>query len=64
MTPVMIGIYATFCALLAIVGRRTRVGAMGIFLLSVIFTPLLVGIIFAIVRPLPILKAPTSSDGG
>jgi hypothetical protein len=45
------------------VGRRTRVGAMGVFLLSMIFTPLLVGIIFSIVRPLPILKAPTSTSG-
>jgi len=63
MTPVMIGIYVFFCALLAIVGRRTRVGTMGVFLLSIIFTPLLVGIIFSIVRPLPILKAPTSTSG-
>ncbi len=63
MTPIMIGIYATFCALLAIVGRHTRVGVMGIFLLSVIFTPLLVGLILALSRPLPKLKAPMSANG-
>ena len=51
--PVMLCIYMLLCLLLAIVGRGTRVGPFGIFLLSVIFTPILVGIVLAIVRPLP-----------
>ena len=67
MTPYMLGIYVLFCLLLAFVGRKTRVGAFGIFLLSVIFTPLVVGLVFAIVRPMPASKAnksPQSSENG
>lgn len=56
MNPVLIGVYLLLCMLLGIVGRSTRVGAVGIFLLSVIFTPLLVGTILAIARPLPKTK--------
>jgi len=50
---VPIAIYLLFCLILAIVGRRSRIGAFGVFLCSVIFTPLLVGIIFALLRPFP-----------
>ncbi len=49
--PILIAVYLLFCALVGFFGRGTRVGALGMFLLSVIFTPLLVGIILAIVRP-------------
>jgi predicted MFS family arabinose efflux permease len=48
-----IAIYLLLCLLLAIAGRRSRIGAFGVFLCSVIFTPLLVGLIFALLRPFP-----------
>ena len=57
---VPIGIYLVFCLILAIAGRRSRIGAFGVFLCSVIFTPLLVGLIFALLRPFP-KKASSSS---
>ena len=63
MNPILIGVYLLLCLLLGIVGRGTRVGIVGIFLLSVIFTPLLVGTILAIARPLPKPKRPKSSGG-
>jgi len=53
MQLVPIGIYLVLCLILAIAGRRSRIGAFGVFLSSVIFTPLLVGFIFALLRPLP-----------
>jgi vacuolar-type H+-ATPase subunit I/STV1 len=53
MQLVPIGIYLVLCLILAIAGRRSRIGAFGVFLGSVIFTPLLVGLIFALLRPLP-----------
>ena len=51
MAALMIGLYLLLCALLAFAGRRTRVGAAGIFLLALIFTPLAVGLILAILGP-------------
>lgn len=53
MSPIFLGIYFVLCMFLGIVGRKTRTGFFGVFLLSVIFTPLLVGIVLAIARPLP-----------
>ena len=53
MTPTMLSIYLALCALLAVAGRKTRPGILGVFLLSVIFTPLLVGSILALARPSP-----------
>lgn len=52
MTPIMIGLYMVLCFLLAIVGRGTRIGASGVFLLAVLFTPIAVGMVFAMMRPL------------
>lgn len=48
-----IGIYLVLCSMLAYAGRKTRIGAFGVFLCSVIFTPLVVGLIFALLRPMP-----------
>ncbi len=56
MTPIMIGIYAAFSLLLGVAGRNTRVGGFGIFLLAVLFTPIVVGLVLAIVRPMPVIK--------
>jgi len=53
MNPIFLGIYFVLCMLLGVAGRNTRTGFFGAFLLSVIFTPLLVGIVLAIARPLP-----------
>jgi hypothetical protein len=63
MTPIMLGIYMVLCMVLGIVGRGSRIGFFGIFLLSVIFTPLLVGVILSFTRPLPVLKAPKGIEG-
>jgi hypothetical protein len=57
MNPIMVGIYFLLCLLLGIVGRGTRVGGIGVFLLAVIVTPLVVGIVLAVLRPLPRAKA-------
>ncbi|WP_420402305.1 hypothetical protein [Nisaea sp.] len=53
MQLVPISIYLLLCLVLAVVGRRSRIGAFGVFLCSVIFTPLLVGLVFALLRPFP-----------
>ena len=53
MNPTVLSIYLALCALLAVAGRKTRPGSIGVFLLSVIFTPLLVGSILALARPVP-----------
>ena len=53
MSALMIGLYMLLCALLAFAARQTRIGAAGVFLLAVIFTPLAVGLLIAILRPLP-----------
>lgn len=55
-----IGLYLVLCLMLAYVGRRTRIGAFGVFLASVLLTPLLVGFVLALLRPLP--KAPSSDQ--
>lgn len=59
MHPAMIAVYLLLCALLGALGRKTRVGAFGVFLLSVLFTPLVVGIVLALARPSP-HQRPTS----
>lgn len=64
MHPIVIAIYFALCVVLGIAARGTRAGAIGVFLLSVIFTPLLVGIILAIARPLPKAKASKPSGNG
>lgn len=48
-----IGIYLVLCLILAYAGRKSRIGAFGVFLCCVIFTPLLVGLILALLRPFP-----------
>jgi len=53
MSAVMLGVYLVLCLLLGIVGRHTRIGIVGVFLLAVLFTPLAVGIVLALARPLP-----------
>lgn len=53
MHTIVIVLYFFLCLVLGIAGRGTRVGGIGIFLLAVLFTPLLVGLILAILRPLP-----------
>ncbi len=53
MSGIAIGLYFGLCLLLGIAARRTRIGAAGVFLLAVIFTPLVVGIVLAILRPMP-----------
>lgn len=56
MTPIMIGIYAVFSLLVGVAGRNTRVGAFGVFLLAVLFTPIIVGLVLSIVRQMPVIK--------
>ncbi|MEJ2611882.1 MAG: hypothetical protein P8179_17845 [Candidatus Thiodiazotropha sp.] len=51
MSVAMITVYIFLCLLLGFVGRSTRVGGIGIFLLAMIFTPLAVGLIMAVFRP-------------
>ena len=63
MSMVMITIYIILCILLAFVGRRTRVGAIGVFLLALLFTPLAVGLVLAVLRPTRI-DQPAASAGG
>ena len=46
-----LGLYVLLSVILAYAGRNTRIGAFGVFLCCVIFTPLLVGLVFALVRP-------------
>lgn len=46
-----LGLYVLLSLILAYTGRRSRIGAFGIFLCCVIFTPLLVGLVLALVRP-------------
>ncbi|GAB6041495.1 hypothetical protein JCM17961_21700 [Endothiovibrio diazotrophicus] len=58
----MLGIYTLLCALLAVAGRDTRIGAMGTFLLALLFTPLAVGIVLTILRPMP-KPRPQQHDG-
>lgn len=48
-----IGLYVLLSVILAYAGRRSRVGAFGIFLCCIVFTPLLVGLVFAVLRPIP-----------
>lgn len=64
MSMVMLTIYIMLCMLLAFVGRRTRVGAIGVFILALLFTPLAVGLVFAVLRPALIEKpaAPACGD--
>jgi hypothetical protein len=53
MQLVPVVIYLVLCLMLAIAGRRSRIGSFGVFLCSVICTPLLVGLTFALLRPFP-----------
>jgi hypothetical protein len=63
MSPLMIGIYLMLCLLVAVAGRGTRVGPVGIFLLAVILTPLAVGVVLAVLRPSPKPKPTRITDG-
>lgn len=56
MNPYMLGLYIALCLILGVAGRHSRLGAVGIFLLSLVFTPILVGMILVILRPLPRLS--------
>lgn len=59
-----LGLYVLLSVILAYAGRRTRIGAFGMFLCCVIFTPLLVGIVLALVRPFPKkASSGTSAEG-
>lgn len=63
MPALMIGLYFLLCVLLSFAGRRTRVGAAGMFILSVLFTPLLVGLILAVLGPAPKSDASSKRRG-
>ena len=62
MTPIMIGLYLALCFLLAIAGRGTRIGASGVFLLAALFTPIAVGMVFAMLRRMPPIDSSKSMD--
>ncbi len=51
MQIIPLALYAFLCLLIGILGRHTRVGGVALFLLSIIFTPLLVGIVLALTVP-------------
>lgn len=61
MNPYMLGLYIALCFILAIAGRHTRLGPIGIFLLSLVFTPIIVGMILTAIRPMPRQEAHTHS---
>ncbi len=44
-------VYFLACLIVALVGRNTRVGAFGFFLLSLVFTPLIAGIVLLAAKP-------------
>lgn len=56
MNPYMLGLYIALCLILGAVGRHSRLGAIGIFLLALVFTPILVGMVLVVLRPLPRLS--------
>ncbi|MBT3307053.1 MAG: hypothetical protein HN377_11310 [Alphaproteobacteria bacterium] len=58
----MIGLYMALCFLLAIAGRGTRIGASGVFLLAVMFTPIAVGMVFAMLRQMSPKETPKNAD--
>lgn len=58
-----LALYLFLCVLIAIAGRKSRVGPAGLFLLSLIFTPLVVGIVLALVLPNRSRTAATKADG-
>ncbi len=60
--PILLGIYFVLCMMMGFFGRGTRIGAGGVFLMSVIFTPLLVGVVLALARPKPLPRRRSSSS--
>lgn len=59
-----LGLYILLSLVLAFAGRHTRIGAFGVFLCCVILTPLLVGLVLALVRPFPKTTSSGSSAEG
>jgi hypothetical protein len=62
MSPVLIAVYLLLCAVLGFLGRGTRIGAAGVALLAVIFTPLLVALVLSVTRPIQTVKRPGIGD--
>lgn len=48
---ISLGIYLSFCILVAYVGRRAFIGFWGVFVMSILLTPLLTAILIVLLRP-------------
>ncbi len=50
---ILVCIYLIFCFLVAYIGRDAFMGFFGVFILSILITPILAAILIILVRPKP-----------
>jgi hypothetical protein len=51
LAPLSLGIYLALCLLVGWLGRARRVGTIGFFILSLLFTPLIMALVLLISAP-------------